>query len=75
MDSQNHFSGLRLISKCLILIAKPQKLIFPIPLTDIDTELDQRLINDIFKCIRLRGVRSALDRYRPLVVGIGRRTP
>ena len=40
-----------------------------------DSETDERLIHNITKCIRFRGIGSAFDGYGSLVVCVGRGTP
>ena len=75
VNRQDHLPALRRIIQCLILIPEPNQLILAVALADIDTELNQLLINDIPECIRLCSIGSTLNRNRPLVIGVTGRAP
>ena len=75
VDGQYHLIRLRIVIERFRLISKPEQLGFAIALTDIHTEFDERLVNDVLERIRLGGIGSALDGDGSLVVGIGGRAP
>ena len=59
----------------LIFVAEPQELLLSVPLADVDAEGDELLVDHILESVRSRGIGSALDSDRPLVVGIGGGAP
>ena len=75
MNCQDHLICLRCIGQRRILVAEPQEFLFPVALADIYAELDQRLVDHIFKSIRLRGIGGAFNRDGTLVVGVAGGAP
>ena len=75
MNGKYHLVRLRIVIESLCLIAKPEQLRFAIAFTDVNAEFDERLIHNITKRIRLRGIGSAFDGYGSLVVCVGRGAP
>ena len=75
MYGNEHFIRLRLIVQRLIFITKPEQFFLSISSADILTQINQTLINHLLHSIRLRPVRSALNRHSPLIIRITGSTP
>ena len=75
VDGQHHFIRLRIVAQRFRLISKPEQLGFTVALADIHAELDESLIHNILKRIRLGGVGCALNGDCPLVICIAGRAP
>lgn len=75
VDGQNHLAGLRLIGESLVLITEPDEFRFSVALANVYAQGDEFLIDRISERIRLCGIGRAFDGDRPLIVGVGGRTP
>ena len=68
VNSENHLIGLGFIGQSSLLLSHPQKFLFAVPLADVDTKIDEFLIDDRLESVRRLSIAGAFYGDRSLII-------